>query len=162
MAVSLPWCLSPAWAVLPGRPAQTLEVTAGLRLPIQVEEPTCVATQPPQQVPILGPPAVHTAVLRGREQRLAIRGEGGEVDLEQSTDVVPSQGKKHLLFIRTPGPSLHCPPSPRSLGLEPPLQASLCSRSPDPGATLHSEPGARSSPWSLKLNLTAASGRRLL
>lgn len=61
----------------------------------RLRSPTCVATQPPQQIPALGFPTIHTAVLRGCEQRLAIRGEGGEVDLEQSTEVVPQWGKKH-------------------------------------------------------------------
>lgn len=84
-----------------------------------------MATQPPQQAPALGLPAIHTAILRGCEQPPAIRREGGGVDLEgkhKSSAILGSltpdsrTSPKHCL--RNPGWKLG-------------LQASLYNQSPE-------------------------------
>lgn len=91
-----------------------------------------MATQPPQQIPALGFPTIHTAVLGGCEQRLAIRGEGGEVDLEESTEVVPHGARNTRLFDLDPRPRANPELASRSLGLELWLQASLNNQSTGP------------------------------
>lgn len=97
-----------------------------------------MASQPPQQPPALGLPAINTAILRGCQQPLAIRREGGGVDLEGEPKSSSILGQETpVCSSLTPDSRTspkHCPRNP---GWELGLQASLSTtRAQNAGTTL--------------------------